>query len=319
VFSVGSISVNLWSIPIDTNQERVTGERQRLTHVEGASDEQVSLSRDGKKAAFACGGKIVVEDLATGQETQIATGDQPALSPDGSFVVYTVGEYEKAGLYRVSTIGGAPLKICQGCAYFGPKGFSSDGSKVLAQEFVEKQGLDRIELIDIGSGKVSVILSDPNHSLWHPYFSWDDQWMTFKMALDPISNDPGQHFRIYITAVKDFIPARQSRWIALTNGEYWDDKPQLSPDGNTLYFTSNRDGYNCFWAQRLNSRTKHPEGAPFAIQYLHYRQSTLSRVPGSELLFRELSVARDEIVTNLGEFHADIWMTQLSPNFSRSR
>ena len=68
-------------------------------------------------------------------------------------------------------------------------------------------------------------------------------------------------------------PAAESRGVALTTGEYSDDKSRLSPDGNTLYFTSNRDHYNCFWAQRLNSKTKHPEGAPFAIQHLHYQQT----------------------------------------------
>jgi hypothetical protein len=27
----------------------------------------------------------------------------------------------------------------------------------------------------------------------------------------------------------------------------------------------------------------------------------------------ELSIARDKIVTNLAEYHSDIWMTQLAP------
>jgi Tol biopolymer transport system component len=314
VFSIGTISSNLWSIPVDTNQGRVIGERERLTQVEGAQDGSVSLSRDGKSAVFASEGRILLKELGTEPEIQLAVGDSPAMSPDGSFVVYRVTESEKSNLYMVPTTGGAPRRICQDCAFLGPKGFSADGSRVLAQGFSVDSQLDSIELINIASGEVKVVLSYPDRSLWHPYYSWDDKWMTFKMQLDPprIGNYNAQRFRIYATPVKDFVPAGQNQWIALTSGEYADDKPQLSPDGNTLYFTSNRDHHNCFWAQRLDPKTKHPVGAPFAIQHLHYQQF-IGGSGGNPLFGMELSVARDKIVTNIEDVHSDIWMTQLAP------
>ena len=312
VFSIGTVSSNLWSIPIDTNQGRVTGERQPLTQVEGVRDADVSLSRDGKRAVFTSEGRIFTKDLGTDGETQLAQGDSPSISPDGSFVAYTVEEGQKNSVYMVPTVGGAPRRICQGCASLGLKGFSADGSEVLAQDFSEDTMLDRIELINIASGKVKVVLSYPNRSLWHPYYSWDDKWMTFKMQVDPpsIGNYNAQRFRIYITPVEDSIPAGEGRWIALTSGEYADDKPQLSPDGNTLYFTSNRDHHNCFWAQRLNPKTKRPEGAPFAVQHLHY-QRFIGGSGGNPLFSMELNVARDKIVTNIEDAHSDIWMTPL--------
>ena len=95
----------------------------------------------------------------------------------------------------------------------------------------------------------------------------------------------------------------------LTSGEYRDDKPQLSPDGNTVYFTSNRDGSTCMWALRLDPKTKRPVGAPFAIQHFHGRQRVQ---PGTSLAVdMELNVAKDKIVTNLDELHSDIWMMDL--------
>jgi Tol biopolymer transport system component len=132
VFSSGTVSTNLWSIPIDTDQGRVTGERQRLTQEEGVSEEYASMSGDGRKAAFRSTGKLAlrVKDLGSGQETQLAFGGAPAVSPDGSFVVYHAGEGQKVSLYACSTSGGAPRRICQDCASFGPKGYSSDGSRV---------------------------------------------------------------------------------------------------------------------------------------------------------------------------------------------
>jgi Tol biopolymer transport system component len=313
VFSIGTVGSNLWSIPIDTNQGRVTGERQQLTQVEGVRDAGVSLSRDGKRAVFWSEGRILMKELGTEGETQLAVGDSPAISPDGSFVAYTVTERQKTSVYMVPTVGGTPRRICQGCASGGLKGFSADGSRVLAQDYSWGAMLDRIELINIASGQVKLVLSHPNRSLWHPYYSWDDKWMTFKMQLDPPPIDyNAQRFRIYVTPVEDFVPAGESRWIALTSGEYADDKPQLSPDGNTLYFTSNRDHHNCFWAQRLNPKTKRPEGAPFAVQHLHYQQA-IGEGGGNPLFRMELSVARDKIVTNIEDAHSDIWMTQLAP------
>jgi Tol biopolymer transport system component len=65
----------------------------------------------------------------------------------------------------------------------------------------------------------------------------------------------------------------------LTSGEYRDDKPQLSPDGNTMYFTSNRDGFICVWALRLDPKTKRPLGAPFAIQHFHGSQRVHAAFP----------------------------------------
>jgi len=99
------------------------------------------------------------------------------------------------------------------------------------------------------------------------------------------------------------------RWIQLTSGEYHDDKEQFSPDGNTMYFTSNRDGFTCMWALRLDPKTKRPLGAPFAIQHFHGSQRIYAGI--SESNHMEVDVARDKIVTNLDEFRSDIWMTQL--------
>jgi WD40-like Beta Propeller Repeat len=44
-----------------------------------------------------------------------------------------------------------------------------------------------------------------------------------------------------------------------------------SPDGNLLYFMSERDGSHCLWAQRLDA-AKRPQGQPFEVQPFHYPQ-----------------------------------------------
>jgi hypothetical protein len=119
---------------------------------------------------------------------------------------------------------------------------------------------------------------------------------------------PGGFYRIYITPVENFIPAGPDRWISLTFGEYHDDKEQFSLDGNTVYFTSNRDGFTCMWALQLDPKTKHAQGSPFAIQHLHGSQRIYSGI--SESNHMEVNIARDKIITNLDEFHCDAFIGQ---------
>ena len=312
VFDSGaSRSTNLWSIPIDTNSARVTGDQQSLTHVEGVSDDCPSLSRDGTKVAFFSGRRLVVKDLVTGRETQLAqdvavqSGTPPTISPDGAFVAYYL--VNRAGteydIYSISTAGGSTRLVCRACGT--PGGFSAGGARLLTQKGFMGPGFDQIALVDVTTGKVTEVLSNSQRHLWNPYYSWDDKWMEFTMQIDGV----GEHFRIYVTPVENFVPAGADRWIQLTSGEYKDDQSQFSPDGNTIYFTSNRDGYTCVWALRLDPKTKRPLGAPFPIQHFHGSQRLYSGISLSNSMV--VSVARDKIVTNLDEYHSDIWMMEL--------
>jgi serine/threonine protein kinase len=310
VFDSGtSLSTNLWSIPFDTNRARVTGDRQSLTRVEGVRDKSPSLSRDGKKVAFFSGGRLFVKDLVTGRETQLAQdmllamGSSPSISPDGSFVAYALFNHARTGydIYSISTTGGVPRLICQDCG--APGGFSADNARLLTEG--GGSGFSKIALVDVATGKVAVVLSDSQHHLWNPYYSWNDKWMGFLMQI----GGDFEHFRIYVTPVANFVPAGPNRWIQLTSGEYHDNKEQFSPDGNTMYFTSNRDGFTCMWALRLDPKTKHPLGAPFPIQHFHGSQRIYAGISYSNDM--EVNVARDKIVTNLDEFHSDIWMMEL--------
>ena len=159
--------------------------------------------------------------------------------------------------------------------------------------------------MDVATGKVATVLTDSQRNLWNPYYSWDDKWVGFVMEIGADQ----QHYRIYVTPAENFVPAGPDRWIQLTSGEYHDDKEQFSPDGNTMYFTSNRDGFTCMWALRLDPKTERPQGAPFAIQHFHGSQRAFT--PAFPNRTTEVNVAKDKIVTNLDDIRSDIWMMQL--------
>jgi Tol biopolymer transport system component len=310
VFASGTGSTNLWRIPIDTDRAQVTGERQSLTKVEGIRHDSPSLSRDGKTVAFFSDLRLVVKDLVTGRETQLAQdmtllrGTRPTISTDGSFVAYYLYRAEaEADIYSIATAEGAPRLLCRACG--PPGGFSSDNTHLLTEKGAFGGGFAQVALLDVATGKVASVLNDSQHNLWNPYYSWNDKWVGFLMEIGADQ----QHYRIYVTPVENFVPAGPDRWIQLTSGEYHDDKQQFSPDGNTMYFTSNRDGFTCMWALRLDPKTKRPQGAAFAIQHFHGSQRIYAGI--SESNHMEVNVARDKIVTNLDEFRSDIWMMQL--------
>ena len=99
----------------------------------------------------------------------------------------------------------------------------------------------------------------------------------------------------------------QDTWVAVTNRDTPDDVPRWSPDSNSLYFVSRRDGYVCLWGQRLEPPTKRPLGPAQPVYHVHGARRSISNVPGSVL---EISVARDKIVFSVQERAGAIWMIQ---------
>src|SRR5258708_38181092 len=114
--------------------------------------------------------------------------------------------------------------------------------------------------------------------------------------------------QILIARVRHGAAAGQAEWIAVTDGRNIDDKPQFSPDGNTMYFTSTRDGYLCIWAQRLDPVSKHPLGPPFAFEHFHNSEG---RAGAYNSITSDLTVARDKTLIHLPRLHPDIWVTQM--------
>jgi eukaryotic-like serine/threonine-protein kinase len=114
--------------------------------------------------------------------------------------------------------------------------------------------------------------------------------------------------RIFIAPCVKREVVGESEWIAVTGGTDMDREPRWSPDGNLLYFISERDGFRCLWAQRLDPVRKQMVGSPFAVHHLH--RSRLNNRMGDTGLIG-LFVSRDKIFLSLEELTGNIWMTKL--------
>jgi Tol biopolymer transport system component len=115
-----------------------------------------------------------------------------------------------------------------------------------------------------------------------------------------------------VRLVRKYNPIRDDKppeWIAVTDGTHNDSGPQFSPDGNTAYFISQRDGYHCIWAQRLEPATKRPLDKAFGYEHFHdASQKDLDGFWGGD---GDLSIARDKIIVSLVQWDVGIWMTQI--------
>jgi hypothetical protein len=104
-----------------------------------------------------------------------------------------------------------------------------------------------------------------------------------------------------------FIP--QSDWILVVDSQTLDRQAAWSADGSALYFHSERDGFRCIGAQRLDPEIKQPSGPPFPVQHFpHSVQPSMTAAildPG----WISISAVPGLIVFSLGEMTGNIWMT----------
>ena len=70
---------------------------------------------------------------------------------------------------------------------------------------------------------------------------------------------------------------------------------------------SDRDGFQCIWAQRLDSAGRHIGDTRPVI---HFHRASLSPSNAGMALF-EMSIARDRIVLSLGERNGNVWTARL--------
>ena len=313
VFASSTSTINVWSLPIAANVGKVSGEPQRLTS--SAYDGQSSLSDDGRRLAFVSSRSgnldIWLKDLESGKETALTAGrvDEfgPEISADGNRVYYQVIE---GGDWRVEVVPlgpqgepGVPRKVCSKCTRLWEP--SSDGQR-LAFIYATTPRLTA-GLLDLATGRRVELLSHERYSLARLRFSPDDRWISL------IAIDSQARSRVYIVPLRTQadrpVAGAEAEWVAITEEDTFHDKPVWSPDGTLLYFTSDRDGYRCIFARRLNRDTKRPEGAPFAVYHSH---SARRSVRNADILKQELAVAPGRMVFQLAELTGNIWMSSLS-------
>jgi eukaryotic-like serine/threonine-protein kinase len=309
VFSNLVSNIDVWSLPIQANQGRVTGEAQRLTQ-DAARDYCPSVSADGKTLVFLSkrseNTDIWKKDLESGKETALSatpSNEQyPVINDDGTKVAYLIDESQTPATYVLGIKGGVSEKIGDG--WYRPADWSSDGKWILCTlNANDKSPRSRVSLLNVFSREMLDLLQHPDGVLHSLRFSPDERWIAFHATNDPMTR------RIFIAPYIKGEAVGEDEWIAVTGGTNMDREPRWSPDGNLLYFISERDGFRCLWAQRLDPMGKRPRGSPFAVHHFH-RSRFNNRMGDTGLI--GLSLSRDKIFLSLEELTGNIWMTKLN-------
>jgi eukaryotic-like serine/threonine-protein kinase len=268
-----------------------------------------AISSDGKRLVFVSnksGNRDVwLKDLVKNQEVALSVAPVeesfPQITTDGSMVAYTALENQKPNIY-VMTVGpeghpGSPRKVCDDCG--APISWSSDQQSLLYFLFYFTNPSVRLSVLSLSSSQKTTLVEDPAKRLYEGQFCCEDRWVAFLAHEGPSS-------RVYVVPNRPG-PISESEWIPITDGKSWEDKPRWSPDGSLIYFTSDRDGFRCIWAQRVDAN-KHPLGRAFPVYHSHNRRHSMMNVALPNL---DISVARDKIIFNMGERTGNIWMMKL--------
>lgn len=237
VFASENRTTHIWRLPLDANRGIVTGPPEQLTRESGT---RPRLSADGRKLVFSSRRRghldIWLKDLASGQERAVAAAPwlegQPLISPDGSQVARASSARCTSRTWPVARgrSAGSAATLWTGRSTAGGF-FTARASRRPSFCWTSRRG-KRPPLPGIPA---SLFGTRP-----------------FRRTL---AGRPGWPRRLFV-ARHPGGPQAQWRLVA-ENVE--DSSPQWSPDGNLLFFLSERDDWRCIWAQRLDPATREPQ------------------------------------------------------------
>jgi roadblock/LC7 domain-containing protein len=305
----------IWRIPLNS-AGRKSGDPQPLISgfVRLGSP---SLSADGRLLAFANkqpkGTTIQIADLTVAGTPAVSllhlgTVVRPVLSGDGS----TVAWVDKGKGYIMAVKGDAPEEICPRC---GPvTHLNLDGTKVIFEggDRAPDGGppIDDLVLCARGEKPRSLLrfpdVDVPGHTMVHwrqagGRFSPDGRWVAFS----------GWHGgdltrQILVAPVTPDGAVTAEQIVRITDGGFSDLEPVWSPQGNRIYFLSNRDGSLCVWGRDVDPKTARPAGDAFPIAHFH-TANRIVRGPAADSGAIGLSASRDFLVLTLTDTKGNIW------------
>ncbi|MGD0437927.1 MAG: hypothetical protein ABSB86_15800, partial [Bryobacteraceae bacterium] len=174
-----------------------------------------------------------------------------------------------------------------------------DGKLFLAQQGLKSGS---ITVVNMQSGKSTVILRHSHFPVFGPRFSPDGKWIAFLMLREPSAVD------VVVAPFRGEADIPEQEWIAVASAapgsvnfsEFW------SPNGELLYYVRETGGQSYIMAQRLD-RGRHPAGTPFRVYQFSGRVRPQAG-PGFPDTFTAVPAG---IVAAMREFTNNIWMMDL--------
>jgi len=160
-----------------------------------------SFSTDGSRIICGDEGQFKFLDASgdqVGSPLDVGFGLLPALSPDGSEVVFSTMNGNSSTIWKISSSGGQAIQLpTQVAENFGPN-WSPDG-KWIAYQSGDGTGPDDIWIMDQAGGNKQQITHISNHFSHGPVWSPDGKWLAFVSDKDgSVGSDYGD---IYVVSL----------------------------------------------------------------------------------------------------------------------
>ena len=302
VFSSTKMPISIYSLSLNPVQGTAEGVPQKITHDEMVKT-QPAISRDGSTLVYGAYGRVSSgtmevrrKDMASGRETIVATPSRsilfyPQISADGSEIIYGDRVDGKYHSFLVAGETSGSRRICEDCI---TRCFYSNSKSAIVQ-----YGNDLMRQ-NLADGSQTPVLKPKAGTVQDACLSSDDRWLAFQLA------EPAGGYAIYIAPLGRY-PVPEKDWIPVAEESSYQQSPRWSKDDSILYFISERDGFSCIWAQRLDPSTKTPSGSPFAVHHVHQSRLWHNR----PRTWGTISLAGDRLIFALAEMSGNIYMTKL--------
>lgn len=215
---------------------------------------EASISPNGERVVVTARGEVFnlpVEKGVTKNMTRSpGQHDREAQwSPDGKYIVYISDGTGETELYLQEATGSEPVQLTKNNdTYIRSFEWSPDSKSIV---YTDRE--NRINLLDVATKKVMMLVQDPMSEIFDVTFSPDSKWLTYSRMAD---NEFGIVY-VYNIADKKEYPITD-RW-------YSSDSPVFSTDGKYLIFTSARDFNPTYGSLEWNHVYNNTEGVYLAL------------------------------------------------------
>lgn len=211
----------------------------------------VKISPDGRQIAFTYKGDIYKVATEGGNATRLTALESyestPIWSPDSKRIAFASDRYGGSDIFVMDANGGSATRLTFNSASETPETFSHDGRYVFFSAAIQDPAqsalfptthMSEVYRVPVNGGRTEMILGTPALML---NMSADGTWMLYQDQKG-FEDEWRKHHTSSVTRdiwKYDFSTGKHTN---LTDRAGEDRNPILSPDGNTIYILSERDG-----------------------------------------------------------------------------